>query len=520
MGDKTIKSVTLPEGSRIEGEGHTVRNVTVSGGGLFGNVTDFAISNLTVDNIATTGVTGHVGALVNTLKGNCSFTSVTVKGATVATSDGAAGGFVGYVVRKSEKDRNETLSVSFSGCKIENSSVSGVSGSLKNGSEGVFVGLLSGYDLGEKLSFDTDCSASGVTVTDFNSPYKEGNEGKWLADNDYSKYNGWLGDEVYNRGTVMYGANRFIPCWDGTKKVTPLTDTDGIKLIYSAFDLAALQGGGHSAVTFKEDVDLGGDGANKNLFTPISSISKLDGENHSLYNLNIYRESWVNGFVTGTSGDTEHKNLHFVNSSVRAKMDGTELQVYVGTLCPYVEHKYTVNNVTITNGYVLGLNKLGGLIGFVTSWCTGALTVQNCKIESSKIENIQSSAEDDFMGVTFNPQGEAGGLVGFIHNNSAQISDCSVSNSEIKCYGQDNKWLVVTIPGRHVNDFIGDIRLDDTAYRVDLNNNSVKNNTFTQRKKDTDSNKCTIVGKCYTINIKSLNTKKGKVYINNTKVFG
>lgn len=508
MDNHSLASLQLPTGSTIEGGGHSIYNITVDGGGLFGDVTDCTINRLVIDHITTTGAVSHVGALINTLKGNGKFTSVSVKNAVVATNNGAAGGFIGYAVRKSEKDRNEALTLSFSGCNIENTSVSG------SKSEGVFVGLLSGYDYNETISFASDCTATNTTTADFTSPYAEGNEGKWLATTDYSKYNGWLGDETYNRGTVNYGGTRFIPCWDGSKRVTPLTDSNGATLIYSAFDLASLQGGSHSAVTFKENVDLDGDGANKNLFTPINAIAKLNGENHQLYNLNIYSESWCTGFVISTTGETEHKNLHFVNSSVRAKMNGDERQAYVGTLCPYVEKKYTISNVTVTNGYVLGLGKLGGLVGFVTSWCDGAFTVKNCKIESSKLENIQSSAVDDFMGVKFNPQGEVGGLVGFIHNNSAQISDCSVSKCEIKCYGQDDKWFITTIPGRHVNDFIGDIRLDDTTYRVDLNNNSVEKNSFTQRKKDKHSDKCTIVGKCYTIKY-----KRGKVYINNTKVF-
>lgn len=507
MADKTLSPVVLPQGSTIEGGGHTIKNLSMNGGGLFGNATNLTVKELTVDKIAIKNADNHTGALVNTLKGNGAFSSVTVKNATVATTNGAAGGMVGYVVRKSEKDRNETLTLTFNGCRVESTSVSGTR------SEGKFVGLLSGYELKESVSFAADCSVSDdVTVADFASPYTEGNEGAWLATNDYTKYNGWLGDEDYNRGTVNYGGVRFIPCWDGKKKVPPLEE-NGTKLIYSAFDLAALQGGSHSAVTFKEKVDLGGDGADKNLFSPISNIAKLDGENHSLYNLNIYKDSWVVGFVTGTGGETEHKNLHFISPSVRAKMASDANNIYVATLCPYVEHKYSVENVTITDGYVLGLGKLGGLIGFVTSWATGPLSVKKCTLSKTTIENIKSSAEDSFMGVKFNPQGEVGGLIGFIQNIAATISDCTVKNCTMNCYGQDNKWLIITIPGRHVNDFIGDIR-SDAGNRIDLNNNSVDNNSFTNRKKDTHSKQCTIVGKCYKIS-----GTKGTVYIDNTKVY-
>ncbi len=512
MSDHPLAPVQLPQGSTVEGGGHTLRNIVVTDGGLFGNVSDFVLSNLTVDKITTTGATGHVGALVNTLRGNGSFASVSVKKAGVSTANGAAGGIVGYVVRKSENDRDEALTLSFKDCHISGTSVSG------SASEGMFVGLLSGYNNGETVSFDADCSASAVTIADYKSPYVEGNEGKWLAANDYSKYDGWLGDETYCRGTVNYGGVRFIPCWDGVKKVTPLTDTDGTKLIYSAFDLAALQGGSHSAVTFKENVDLGGDGANKNLFTPISNIAKLDGENHSLYNLNIYRESWVNGFVTGTSGDTEHKNLQFVNSSVRAKMNGTELQVYVATLCPYVEHKYTVSNVTVTNGYVLGLNKSGGLIGFVTSNGAASLNCTACEVESTTIENIESATTDRFgnqyVYADFYPQGEVGGLIGAIMND-VTISNCHVLNCDINCYGQDMKKTTIIgmsggwkVPGRHVNGFIGDIRTVNGDV-ITIKNCKNENNRFGKREQDTQYDDCNLVGRCYYINIGSKLMNKG-----------
>lgn len=505
MSSHALASVQLPQGSTVEGGGHTFRNISVNTGALFGDATDFTVNNLTVDNISVSGASGHIGALVNTLYGNGSFTSVSVKNANVSTANGAAGGIVGYVVRKSEKDRSEALALTFKDCHIENSSVSG------SASEGVFVGLLSGYDNGETVSFDADCSASDVAIADYKSPYAEGNDGKWLAANDYSKYNGWLGDETYCRGTVNYGGVRFIPCWDGVKKVTPLTDTDGTKLIYSAFDLAALQGGSHSAVTFKENVDLGGDGANKNLFTPINNIAKLDGENHSLYNLNIYKESWVNGFVTGTSGDTEHKNLHFVNSSVRAKMNGTELQVYVGTLCPYVEHKYTISNVSVTNGHVLGLNKLGGLIGFVTSNDAASLNCTACEVESTTIENIESTTTDRFgnsyVYADFYPQGEVGGLIGAIMND-VTISNCHVLNCDINCYGQDMKTTVLldlikggyNVPGRHVNGFIGDIRTVNGDV-ITIKNCKNENNRFGVRAQDTQYSDCNLVGRCYYIKI-------------------
>ena len=283
-----LAAIQLPSGSILDGDGHTIKGLQLENA-LLGDVTDITVKNLTIEETTVANTSAdvtHIGVLVNTLKGSNTFSNIQIKSTSVSTQNGAAGGIVGYISRKSPNDRNETLTVIFDNCHVTETTVNGTQ------SEGHFVGLLRGYDNKETLQFNSNCtltlSATVRSVDDFVSPYREGNEGTWLANNDYSKYDGWLGDEECYRGTVIYGDNRFIPCWDGETKVTPLTE-GSTKLIYSAFDLASLQGSGHTSVTFKEDVDLGGNRAtNKNPFTPISAIGTLDGENHKLYNLNIF----------------------------------------------------------------------------------------------------------------------------------------------------------------------------------------------------------------------------------------
>ncbi len=511
MNNNDLASLQLPQGSTIEGGGYTVRKLSMTGGGLFGDVVDFTLKDITIDRIKVKNAATHIGAVVNTLRGNGAFNNVSVKNATVKTTNGAAGGMVGYAVRKVEQERSERLALTFESCKVENSSVSG------SESNGKFVGLFSGYDFNESVSFAEDCYESNVNVNGYVSPYSEGNEGEWLALNDYSKYNGWLGNEAYCRGTVIYGSQRFIPRWDGSGRIEPLQE-NGTTLIYSAFDLAYLQGGSLANITFMGNVDLGGDKNARNLFTPIKSIVKLDGRNHTLYNLNIYINGNAVGFVTGTSGQTEHKDLHFAAPSVRAQMASNANNIHVAVLCPVVEHKYSAENISITDGYLLGLGKLGALIGYVTSGATGPLTVKSCSVTQTTVKNVESTAKDRFYTIyTLYPQGEAGGLIGYIHGISATISNCSVNNSTIDCYGQNDqqRWLGLgTVWGRHVNDFIGDICSDNSDNRIDLNNNSVENNRFTNRDKDSHSAQCTIVGRCYT-----RGNTQGAVYINNVKVF-
>ena len=490
-----LAAIQLPSGSILDGDGHTIKGLQLENA-LLGDVTDITVKNLTIEETTVANTSAdvtHVGVLVNTLKGSNTFSNIHIKSSSVSTQNGAAGGIVGYISRKDPNNREETLTVTFDDCHVTETTVSGTQ------SEGHFVGLLRGYDYNETLQFNSNCtltlSATVRSAGDFVSPYREGNEGTWLANNDYSKYDGWLGDEECYRGTVMYGNNRFIPCWDGITKITPLTDGT-TKLIYSAFDLASLQGSGHAAVTFKEDVDLGGDRAtNKNPFTPISTISTLDGGDKTIYNLYINVTNWIGAFIGASSGTTSHKNLNFSNSSVLVKpSSGSEL-AYAATLCAYIEGSYTAENIKIDNAYVLGISKSGGLNGYVTSGTT-FYTAKQCSVNNLRLENSYLH----LTGETFAASGEMGGLVGFIQQ-SALVESCSVTNSVINCL---NSFL------RHVNQFIGTIRLDNSSHRIDINKCNVSGNIY-ENKKDEKSK---FVGG---YSLSSL-LQKGKVYIDGTRL--
>ena len=490
-----LAAIQLPSGSILDGDGHTIKGLQLENA-LLGDVTDITVKNLTIEEITVANTSAdvtHVGVLVNTLKGSNTFSNIHIKSSSVSTQNGAAGGIVGYISRKDPNNREETLTVTFDDCHVTETTVSGTQ------SEGHFVGLFRGYDNKETLQFNNNCtltlSATVRSADEFVSPYREGNEGAWLADNDYSKYNGWLGDEECYRGTVMYGDKRFIPCWDGITKITPLTDGT-TKLIYSAFDLASLQGSGHAAVTFKEDVDLGGDRAtNKNPFTPISTISTLDGGDKTIYNLYINVTNWIGAFIGASSGTTSHKNLNFSNSSVLVKpSSGSEL-AYAATLCAYIEGSYTAENIKIDNAYVLGISKSGGLNGYVTSGTT-FYTAKQCSVNNLRLENSYLH----LTGETFAASGEMGGLVGFIQQ-SALVESCSVTNSVINC---SNSVL------RHVNQFIGTIRLDNSSHRIDINKCNVSGNIY-ENKKDEKSK---FVGG---YSLSSL-LQRGKVYIDGTRL--
>ena len=487
---------------------NTIKNLSAAA--FIGTATNLTIRNLTVDNIHITIDDGHVGTLVNTLKGTSSFSNVNVYNSSATTSKGAAGGIVGYIERKSPTDRSEELEVAFYGCSVNGSQDKPVANGTD--AEGKFVGKFSGYDYREKLTFDNYCTATEDTkVTDYPSRYTEKNEGEWLETNNYTQYNGFLGEETYNRGTIMFGVNQFVPMWDGNKQV-PLMDAiqeyDGWssgKVIYSAFDLASLQGLKSTSGNYYlcADVDLGGDGkdgqvgkldkdrnmqecgADDALFNPINYIANLNGlkkdkigtaqasltesDNYSIYNCKVVLDKHDGigaGFIKQVTGTTNHNNINLVRAYVYNHHDETIPEqkyfendngsgnAYAGTFVSTVDGgTYNISNIHVSHGHVMAVCKIGGIIGRVS----GVLNMSNCSVHNHTVENWEANIINwypmamplsDWMvyiNQSWYTQGECGGLIGFVKSLSATIDNCSVVDTDINCYGQPDKQVTAGV---------------------------------------------------------------------------
>lgn len=513
---------------------------------FLGSASGITVQNLVIDGFEISGNT-HVGVLVNTLSGENTFKNVTIQNSSATTTTGAAGGMVGYIVRAPENDRAENLSVTIDGCKVNNTSASGTL------AEGKFVGLLSGYDNGEQLVF-TSCTTENASVTDWTSPYIEGNEGAWLASNDYSSYNGWLGDEVYYRGKVYFGGtddatNRFCRKWDGTTTVEPLLANEAYDagttagtnrfVVYSAFDLAGVQkkNASPAALYLMNHVDMFGQGEDgkynvhsnfinsanasddDNVFKPFNSIGYLEGNNNFIYNLclsTVGTTSYNSAFIISGGANHTHQNIKFDNCCtvvphvVITSNGQKEDKSYGATFIQSVDGGgYKMNNVHITNSRVFAIQKTGVLAGRVLS--SGGATISNCSVDNCYVENYECkdnlekfTDSSGKVSADFYSYGEIGGLIGFVMYK-ATITGCSVSNTTVHAYGQDDKAaslsgysVPVYIQGRNVNEFIGDVRCMGN-YTIEITNCSVSNNTcserndvYTKSKKDYP-----IIGKAY-----------------------
>ena len=473
----------------IDGSGCTITNY--SSNAFLCTAQNLQISNLVLDNFRIASDLQAAGTLVNELRGSAVFNNVTVRNSFVSAAAADAGGLAGFVVRESQEDRQEELAVSFEGCSVIETEVAAA------GSAGKMVGRLSGYDNREVLSFDTQCSSSDVVLRNkdgesYSGPYAEENEGEWLRETDFATFDNFLGDEVYGRGTVIYGNVRFVPQWDGHRQVAPLAADplyDGWEagvVIYSSYDLAYLQGKSlrEGKYYLLADVDMGGDEGY--IFESIADITYINGvrkekrlesqesltkeDNHTIYNVKIVLDEHVlpgAAFILHVAEPgTRHMNLNFYGADV---YNGTNLRegdvqygnAYAGTVVSMVESDcpYTIDNVHCSHGVLDAVCKMGGLIGHVCA----DVDVLNCSVDDYLLKNRQTGMQEEynigpvyvgdgkyqaFGSQSWSTEGDVGGLIGFIASMSvgnAYIKDCSVTDTAIDCYGNPDKYVPISI---------------------------------------------------------------------------
>lgn len=488
-------SLKLPANSTFDGNGFTIRGIRMMVG-FFGDIAaDLNVRNLAIDDAVITSTTNsHKGILANTLCGNCTISNVTVSNSSVKTMNGVAGGFVGYVRRTSADDRSEKMQVVFDDCHLVNTTVEA------NGREGYFVGMFRGYDYGEMLKFNDNCTfeqAPGASAV--NSSGLEGNEAVWIASNDYSKYNGWLGKEECYRGMLYFGDKRFVAKWDGKTSVTPLLadpvydDSAEYKVsagtnryvIYSAFDLAGARTKTSSpkALYFKTSVDMNGQGkdgkyhvpneftnrkcasSDDNWFKRFSYIKHLDGQNNTIYNLSLNSKaindsSYISAFINSVQKDTVtvHKNLVFRNccsvapvvqregQAAGQDLSGGAIFIYNTGPDKTGSPTYTMDNVHIYDSQVFAIQHSGVLAGIVSRGNLNNCSVNNCYIENYKcqqtwesfVKKVTIAGSDITISANFYSYGEVGALVGMVRRES-NITNCHVRNSIVHAYGEPDK---------------------------------------------------------------------------------
>ena len=509
----------------------SVKSSLQTGAGiLVGKVSEaLTVNNVTFNNCSVMAPCkiGLVAGALHT--GTFNISNVVANGGVVETSyvsgkSGLAGGLVGCIAKSG--DGATTSTATFTNCTTSATVKSYMEGT--NYFYGKMVGQFGGYNGDEKLYF-VNCNGEDATLVPMYDQgakhaesavlsFCEAHRADFCQTTLTTATDNLLGGERYCRGEVYYDGSRFFYEWDGKRAATMIEDGDGRNLVYSPFDLAKAQGvsyGDTTGIVFMTSVDMGG-----HTFKPINYVRYLDGGNFELHNLKVVRthdaaNNRGAGFIVYANGATVHKNLTFVGADVTCNHDSTIAPLeygneddggagnaYAGVLVSRTAtgaNPYTASNVHVKSSKVRGVCKVGGLIGNVYNTNTGVITVENCSVDGSTIENYDPQVvnyykmETNSSGMVIDglqwwyTAGECGGLIGFVNAKRANIASCSVTNCRINCVGQPNKDVVAniwdeskwvagayksgvsirgnattTIAGRHINQFIGDLRSQRT----------------------------------------------------------
>ena len=454
-------------------------------------------------------VGGFAGSLqdVNARFSVCNVYDTDVSTIYVKGVSGLCGGFIGFVGRVEENKISSAVSVIAEDCSVSGGNVKAHMESSTRYS-GTFLGALSGYDCNEVVDMK-NCQVSTTFVG------LDSNASSYVSIYPDRK----VGGHKYMNGYVCFDGVNYIKPWDGTTK-TPPRFVNGTYLVYTGEELAWFQG---AKVTDKihicNDIDLGG-----HVFEPLHSATYVDGKksggkNSEIRNLKVVRENDGKedgaAFIRQANGTTVHKNITFRNADIKATHDPSidHGNAYCATLCVNMTGTYTMENVHAYDGRLYGVNKMGGLLGRLAAETS---TIKNCSVTGYEIKNyeVNDKPEDFAMIATdkgyyceeciFYPHGEIGGLIGFVTSDS-DISDCSVVNTVIDATGQVAKSprigitsllaVNVTIAGRYVNEFIGNIRTPNKE-KVTISNVLTGGNSYV-RDSWKHSDKCSIVGGIY-----------------------
>ena len=454
-------------------------------------------------------VGGVAGALhdVDAIFSGCNVNDTHVSTLYVRGVSGWCGGFIGFVGRNEETNASSAVSVTAEDCSVTGGDVKAHMESSTRYS-GTFLGTLIGYDCNEVVDMK-NCQVSTTFVG---------------LDRNASSYvsiypDRMVGGHKYKNGYICFDGVNYVKPWDGITK-TPPTFADGTYRVYAGEELAWFQGKKVAdKIQICNDIDLGG-----HVFEPLYSATyidgrKSDGKNSEIRNLKVVRENDGKedgaAFIRQASGTTVHKNITFINADIKATHNPSidHGNAYCATLCVNVTGTYTMENVHAYDGSLYGVNKMGGLLGRLAAETS---TIKNCSVTGYEIKNYEvNDKPEDFAKIAtdkgyyceeciFYPHGEIGGLIGFVTSDS-DISDCSVVNTVIDATGQVAKSpriglnsllaVNVTIAGRYVNEFIGNIRTPNKE-KVTISNVLTDGNSYV-RDSWKHSDKCSIVGGIY-----------------------
>lgn len=266
--------------------------------------------------------------------------------------------------------------------------------------------------------------------------------------------------------------------WDGQTTTAPAVNDEGEYVIDTPAKFAYImqnypgKGGVTTTLNIAADLDMGGYELNPYSLTDNKTFVRVvvKGNNYTISNFKVAGTQEQNtagaqyynvGLFPNTNG-LQVSNLT-ISGAVLGKEGFSSKDVYGGVLAGTsygTETNPTIlENVTVKNCTVYGVNKVGGLIG----QAGGPKTITNCKVEHT---NLYGNGTDG---------GSVGGLLGYVDTDDTQtITNCSVTGGSIVVAdGAD-------VAKRGSSAFIGTIHLKSSGKTTTINGCTVSNVDLTQ----------------------------------------
>lgn len=263
--------------------------------------------------------------------------------------------------------------------------------------------------------------------------------------------------KVYIDNEFDEPAHELTP-WNGKLEPLPVAGADGFINIETPGQMATLLANASGLkAKLAEDLDMAGYTVAVN--PELTRNLELDGQGHSVKNLVVESGAKVNGLfpslVSSTVKNLVIDGIVVMPAAARAQIEG---DYYAGALAGATYGTVNVEKVTVKGAKVAGVNKVGGLVGFVAE---NVLNVDGAVVEASEVSTL-SEADG----------GNVGGLIGYVTPNA------TVKNSTVK----NTKIVAINSAGaakRANSEFIGAFHGSDNT-TLEIEKAVIEGNTFAE----------------------------------------
>lgn len=263
--------------------------------------------------------------------------------------------------------------------------------------------------------------------------------------------------KVYIDNEFDEPAHELTP-WNGKLEPLPVAGADGFINIETPGQMATLLANASGLkAKLAEDLDMAGYTVAVN--PEFTRNLELDGQGHIVKNLVVESGAKVNGLfpslVSSTVKNLVIDGIVVMPAAARAQIEG---DYYAGALAGATYGTVNVEKVTVKGAKVAGVNKVGGLVGFVAE---NVLNVDGAVVEASEVSTL-SEADG----------GNVGGLIGYVTPNA------TVKNSTVK----NTKIVAINSAGaakRANSEFIGAFNGSDNT-TLEIEKAVIEGNTFAE----------------------------------------